>query len=220
MSAIMMVRADRLDVDPSIWTPAHLDVIRAAAEEPSGRAHLRQCRDQEGAVPRSQRRPRLAAQGASDVRPRLSLPYPHPMPARQRRLRGPAAALGGEGCSAGDLAYWFKDSIIHPKPPEKPPKPRPPMTLAQLPAACKRCWRRRTRSHSRRSREPFAPPRQCCKLSVAMSGRIVNPPDCRNGASACRFPLIDSRTCACAKSAATTHGAPRCIVLPAISSPS
>jgi penicillin-insensitive murein endopeptidase len=42
-----------------------------------------------------------------------------------------------EGCSAGDLAYWFKDSTIHPKPPKVPPKPKPPMTLAQLPAACR-----------------------------------------------------------------------------------
>ena len=31
----MMVRADRLDVDPQAWTPSHLAVIRAAAQEPS-----------------------------------------------------------------------------------------------------------------------------------------------------------------------------------------
>ena len=43
----------------------------------------------------------------------------------------------GEGCSAGDLAFWFKDSILHPKPPPIPPKPKPPMTMAALPAACK-----------------------------------------------------------------------------------
>src|SRR3979411_1227789 len=35
MSAIMMVRADRLDIDPKAWTPNHLAVIRAAAQEPS-----------------------------------------------------------------------------------------------------------------------------------------------------------------------------------------
>ncbi|MBX9646406.1 MAG: penicillin-insensitive murein endopeptidase, partial [Xanthobacteraceae bacterium] len=34
MSATMVVRADRLDIDPKVWTPAHLKVIRAAAEEP------------------------------------------------------------------------------------------------------------------------------------------------------------------------------------------
>ena len=43
----------------------------------------------------------------------------------------------GEGCSAGDLAYWFKDSTLHPKPPATPPKPKPPMTMAALPPACK-----------------------------------------------------------------------------------
>src|SRR6476660_7240402 len=35
MSAVMMVRDDRLDVDPSVWTPKHLTVIRAAAQEPN-----------------------------------------------------------------------------------------------------------------------------------------------------------------------------------------
>jgi penicillin-insensitive murein endopeptidase len=43
----------------------------------------------------------------------------------------------GEACSAADLAYWFKDSVLHPKPPAKPPKPKPPMTLAQMPAPCR-----------------------------------------------------------------------------------
>ncbi len=33
-SAVMMVRKDRLDIDPSTWTPSHLPVIRAAAQEP------------------------------------------------------------------------------------------------------------------------------------------------------------------------------------------
>src|SRR6202051_562790 len=34
MSAVMMVRSDRLDVDPKVWTPGHLTVIRDAAMEP------------------------------------------------------------------------------------------------------------------------------------------------------------------------------------------
>src|SRR6266853_451374 len=34
-SAVMMVRTDRLDIDPHAWTPSHLAVIRAAALEPS-----------------------------------------------------------------------------------------------------------------------------------------------------------------------------------------
>lgn len=35
MSAVMMVREDRLDIDPHVWKPTHLSVIRAAAQEPS-----------------------------------------------------------------------------------------------------------------------------------------------------------------------------------------
>ena len=35
MSAVMMVRPDRLDIDPHVFTPGHLAVIRDAAEEPS-----------------------------------------------------------------------------------------------------------------------------------------------------------------------------------------
>src|SRR4030088_1905005 len=35
-SAVMMVRADRLDIDPNAWTPDPLSVIRAAAQEPTG----------------------------------------------------------------------------------------------------------------------------------------------------------------------------------------
>jgi penicillin-insensitive murein DD-endopeptidase len=43
----------------------------------------------------------------------------------------------GEGCKPADLAYWFKDSVLHPEPPKVPPKPAHGITLAQLPAACK-----------------------------------------------------------------------------------
>src|SRR5450756_1833871 len=35
MSAVMMVRPDRLDVDPHVFTPGHLAVIRDAAQEPA-----------------------------------------------------------------------------------------------------------------------------------------------------------------------------------------
>src|SRR6516165_12652466 len=34
MSATMIVAEDRLDVDPQVWTPAHMAVIRAAAKDP------------------------------------------------------------------------------------------------------------------------------------------------------------------------------------------
>jgi penicillin-insensitive murein endopeptidase len=43
-----------------------------------------------------------------------------------------------EGCAAEDFAYWFSDSVLHPKPPPvPPPPPKPPLTLADLPPACR-----------------------------------------------------------------------------------
>src|SRR6267378_1783518 len=33
MSAVMMVREDRKDVDPNVWTPAHAALIKAAAQD-------------------------------------------------------------------------------------------------------------------------------------------------------------------------------------------
>jgi penicillin-insensitive murein endopeptidase len=42
----------------------------------------------------------------------------------------------GEACSPADLAYWFRDEVIHPKPQIEPPKPKP-LTMAQLPPACR-----------------------------------------------------------------------------------
>jgi penicillin-insensitive murein endopeptidase len=50
--------------------------------------------------------------------------------------KGQADQGGGDGCKPSDLAYWFKDSILHPKP-EPPPKPRVGITLAQMPSGCK-----------------------------------------------------------------------------------
>jgi penicillin-insensitive murein endopeptidase len=136
-SAVMMVRADRLDVDPNIWTPSHLAVIRAAAQEPSVQrifvnAAIKKALCREAKGDRS---------WLHKVRPMYGHDYHFHI-----RIKCPPGAGGcesqpepsaSEGCSARDLAYWFKDSIIHPKPPKEPPKPKPPMTLAQLPAACR-----------------------------------------------------------------------------------
>jgi penicillin-insensitive murein endopeptidase len=56
-------------------------------------------------------------------------------PADASECQGQKDQDGGDGCR--DLGYWFSDAVLHPKPPEVPPKPVPPMTMAQLPAACR-----------------------------------------------------------------------------------
>src|ERR1700736_5222504 len=137
MSAVMMVRPDRLDIDPHIWTPGHLSAIRAAAQEPSVErifvnAAIKKalCRDTKG-----------DRSWLSKVRPMYGHDYHFHIrikcPAGSGECERQPEPSAGEGCRAGDLAYWFKDSIIRPKPPKEPPKPNPPMTLAQLPAACR-----------------------------------------------------------------------------------
>ena len=137
MSAIMMVRADRLDIDPNAWTPNHLAVIRAAAQEPSVQrifvnAAIKKalCREAKG-----------DRNWLSKVRPMYGHDYHFHLrikcPPGSSECESQPEPSADEGCSASDLAYWFKDSTIHPKPPKVPPKPKPPMTLAQLPAACR-----------------------------------------------------------------------------------
>jgi len=136
-SAVMMVRADRLDIDPAVWKPTHLSVIRAAAQEPSVQrifvnAAIKKALCREAKGDRS---------WLHKVRPMYGHDYHFHIrmkcPPGGGECESQPAPTEGEGCSAGDLAYWFKDSVLHPKPPKVPLKPKPPMTLAQLPAACK-----------------------------------------------------------------------------------
>jgi penicillin-insensitive murein endopeptidase len=42
----------------------------------------------------------------------------------------------GDGCGH-ELDYWFSNAALHPAPSLQPAKPGPPLTLAELPAACR-----------------------------------------------------------------------------------
>jgi penicillin-insensitive murein endopeptidase len=137
MSATMMVREDRLDVDPKVFTPGHLVVIRAAAQEPTVQrifvnAAIKKalCREAKGDRSWLQKvRPMYGHDYHFHIRIRC--------PPGSSECEGQSDQGGGEGCKPADFAYWFKDSVIHPKPPKEPPKPKPPMTMAQLPPACR-----------------------------------------------------------------------------------
>jgi penicillin-insensitive murein endopeptidase len=133
----MMVRGDRLDIDPNVWKPTHLAVIRAAALEPTvERVFVN------AAIKKALCREAKGDRGwLSKVRPMYGHDYHFHVrikcPPGSGECESQPAPSDSEGCSTGDLAYWFKDSVLHPKPPKIPPKPKPPMTLAQLPAACR-----------------------------------------------------------------------------------
>src|SRR6202023_1196810 len=136
MSAVLMVRSDRLDIDPNVLTPSHLSVIRAAAQEPSVERIF-----VNAAIKKALCREATGDRGwLAKVRPMYGHDYHFHIrikcPAGSRECESQPPPTEGEACSAGDLAYWFSDAGLHPKAPETPPKPKPPMTMAQLPAAC------------------------------------------------------------------------------------
>ena len=137
MSATMMVRDDRLDIDPRAWTPQHWLVLRDAAKEPAVQrifvnAAIKKALCREAKGDRS---------WLEKIRPWWGHDYHFHI-----RMRCPPGATechgqkdqeGGDGCKPSDLAYWFKDSVLHPKPPAVPSKPKPEITMAQLPSDCK-----------------------------------------------------------------------------------
>jgi len=136
MSATNVVAADGKDVDPSVWTPAHVAVIRAAAEDPQVErifvnAAIKKalCRDA------GSNRAWLYK-----VRPWWNHTYHFHVrvrcPADNADCHGQPEASGGEGCGK-ELDWWFTDAMLHPKP--QPPGPSKPLiTMADLPAACRK----------------------------------------------------------------------------------
>jgi penicillin-insensitive murein endopeptidase len=137
MSATMMVRDDRLDVDPSAWTPKHWMLLRDAAQEPRVQrifvnAAIKRalCRDANG-----------DRRWLEKIRPWYGHDYHFHIrmkcPPGNGECKGQPDQGGGEGCKPSDLAYWFKDSVLHPKPSKEPPKPKRDITLAQMPPACR-----------------------------------------------------------------------------------
>jgi penicillin-insensitive murein endopeptidase len=137
MSAVMMVRPDRLDIDPKVFTPGHVLVLRDAAQEPAVQrifvnAAIKKALCREAKGDRS---------WLSKIRPWWGHDYHFHIrmhcPAGASDCEGQPSQSDDEGCKPSDLAYWFSDGVLHPKPPPEPPKPKPPMTLAQMPAACK-----------------------------------------------------------------------------------
>jgi penicillin-insensitive murein endopeptidase len=136
MSAIDMVRPDKRDIDPNVWTPAHTALIRAAAQEPAIERIL-----VNAAIKKA-----LCREATGDrtwlhkVRPWWGHNYHMHLrigcPAGSPECKSQDATPTGDGCGA-ELDYWFSDKILNPPPPKEPPKPKPPLTMADLPPACK-----------------------------------------------------------------------------------
>ena len=135
--AVDMVAKDRLDVDPEVWTHGRTDLIHAAAADPlvtrifvNAAIKKAICREA-GSSDRG---------WLSKVRPwwghaehfhiRIACPADSP------DCKAQPPPDSGDGCGH-ELDFWFKESTLHPAPPPVPPQPKPGLTLAGLPAACK-----------------------------------------------------------------------------------
>ena len=135
-SATDMVRSDRLDIDPQVWTPAHMRLIRLTAQQPEvARIFVN------AAIKKALCREAGGDRGwLTKVRPMYGHNYHYHIrlacPGGAEACDDQAPPPPGDGCG-DELAYWFSDAVLHPKPPKVKPKPRPPMTLAALPAACR-----------------------------------------------------------------------------------
>jgi penicillin-insensitive murein endopeptidase len=144
MSATMVVAKDRRDVDPEIWTPAHAAIIKAAAEHPQVERIFVNAAIKK-ALCRSTDSNRA---WLHKVRPYWGHDYHFHIrlhcPADSPDCRPQAPVPPGDGCGA-ELDWWFRDAILRPKPPTPPKdpkeakksKPRPQLTMADLPAACR-----------------------------------------------------------------------------------
>jgi penicillin-insensitive murein endopeptidase len=135
MSAVDMVAENKLDVDPTKWTPQHGKVIKAAAQDSEVErifvnAAIKKALCREAGSDRA---------WLSKVRPWWGHNYHFHVrmrcPAGSPDCHGQPAVQPGDGCGA-ELAYWFKDSVLHPVP-SPPSKPKPPLKVADLPAACR-----------------------------------------------------------------------------------
>jgi penicillin-insensitive murein endopeptidase len=136
MMSLDVVAEDRRDVDPHKWTPDHLAVIKAAAQDPEVERifvnpAIKKAICREATGDRS---------WLAKVRPFWGHDYHFHIrlfcPRGEGACEGQAPVAAGEGCDAS-LAWWFRPSVLHPRPAPEPKKPKPGLTLAQLPSECR-----------------------------------------------------------------------------------
>jgi penicillin-insensitive murein endopeptidase len=132
LSATNVVAADWNDVDPAVWTQAHRQILEAASREPAvARIFVNPAIKR--ALCREAGRDRS---WLSKIRPMYGHNYHFHIrvacPAGDGSCDDQSPPPPGDGCGK-DLDWWFSDEARNPK----PSKPRPPMTMAQLPAECR-----------------------------------------------------------------------------------
>ena len=132
----MVVRNDRRDVDPRLFTGDTMGMVRAAAVDPEVQrifvnAAIKKaiCRDARG-----------DRSWLEKVRPMYGHDYHFHIrlfcPSSEPDCVPQAEVPGGDGCDR-TLERWLSPAILHPRPAKPPPFPRPPLTMAFMSAACR-----------------------------------------------------------------------------------
>jgi penicillin-insensitive murein endopeptidase len=137
VSAINLVAADWKSVNPKTWTPQHYDFIRVAAQQSGVERVLvnaaikkEMCRMQGAKHPEWMEKVRPWYAHHDHIHVRLECPADSP------NCRPQPSVPDSDGCGAA-LDYWFSDKVLKPKPRPPGAKPPKPITLADLPPACK-----------------------------------------------------------------------------------
>jgi len=134
MSATMIVAADRRDVDPRVWTPAHGAVIKAAAEDPAVErifvnAAIKKALCREAGEDRDWLE-KVRPYWGHDYHFHVRLTCPIDSPTCKPQDPVPP----GDGCNH-ELDWWFRDSVLHPLPSKPTPHTGP--LMAALPPVCR-----------------------------------------------------------------------------------
>lgn len=140
LSATSMLAADRVSVDPNIWTPAHMRLIKRAASFPR--------------VERLFVHPAIKkalCDATANDKDRSWLDKVRPMwghyyhfhiritcPKGSSKCEDQPEPPSNDGCGK-ELTHWLAlvSAPPKPKPPGPPARPKPPMTMDQLPAECR-----------------------------------------------------------------------------------
>lgn len=135
-SAINMVADNRRDVDPNVWTHERTELVRAAAEDPVVERIFVNAAIKKAMCREAGREKDWLAK----VRPWWGHDYHFHIrilcPADSPECKPQPPPESGDGCGH-ELDYWFSDAVLHPVPPLVPEKPKPALTLANLPSACR-----------------------------------------------------------------------------------
>ncbi|MFN2424885.1 MAG: penicillin-insensitive murein endopeptidase, partial [Candidatus Binatia bacterium] len=127
-----LLRADRKDVDPKVYTPGHFAVLRAAAQEPEVarvfvNAAIKKALCRDAGTDRSWlRKIRPAAGHNYHFHIRLACPQGQPGCIDQ------TAPENGDGCGK-ELDYWFSGDVLKPK----TGGPGKSISVSAMPQACR-----------------------------------------------------------------------------------